>query len=128
MIESQTRALFARNPWNAAFRNQVAFMDMLGLQSHWTGDRREFLGRRMVTVTTAEEDPRLTLAGVDELAREPYRLTLAVDTQTISVERVVVALLDRFGIRDLMIENPPLEEVIKAIYRDGAKARETVPA
>jgi len=42
---------------------------------------------------------------VEELAREPYRLTLAVDTQTISVERVVVALLDRFGIRDLMIEN-----------------------
>jgi len=75
----------------------------------------------MVTVTTAEEDPRLTLAGVEELAREPYRLTLAVDTQTISVERVVVALLDRFGIRDLMIENPPLEEVIKAIYRTAPR-------
>jgi ABC-2 type transport system ATP-binding protein len=90
--------------------------------------RREFLGRRMVTVTTAEETPRLELPGVEEVAREPYRLTLAVDTQAVSVERVVVALLDRFGIRDLMIENPPLEEVIKAIYRDSARAREKIPA
>jgi ABC-2 type transport system ATP-binding protein len=92
--------------------------------------RREFLGRRMITVATAEESPRLQLVGVEELAREPYRLTLAVDTTAVSVERVVAALLDRYGISDLMIENPPLEEVIKAIYRDSARARvrEQVPA
>jgi cyclic beta-1,2-glucan synthetase len=44
-IDPGTRALFARNPWNADFREQVAFLDMRGIQSHWTGDRREFLGR-----------------------------------------------------------------------------------
>ena len=100
----------------------------LVMDSSLTDLRREFLGRRVVTVTTAEEEPRLALAGVEELAREPYRLTLAVDTGAVSVERVVVALLDRYGISDLMIENPPLEEVIKAIYRHSARAREKVPA
>lgn len=44
-IDAETRALYARNPWNADFPGQVAFLDMLGQQKSWTGDRREFLGR-----------------------------------------------------------------------------------
>jgi cyclic beta-1,2-glucan synthetase len=44
-FDAQTGALFARNPWNAAFGARVAFADLGGRQSAWTGDRREFLGR-----------------------------------------------------------------------------------
>ncbi|MDF3019655.1 MAG: glycosyl transferase [Steroidobacteraceae bacterium] len=43
-IDEITRAIFARNPWNTAFPG-VAFADLHGLQTEWTGDRREFLGR-----------------------------------------------------------------------------------
>ena len=44
-IEPETGALLARNPWNAAFGSRVAFADLAGRQTNWTGDRREFLGR-----------------------------------------------------------------------------------
>jgi cyclic beta-1,2-glucan synthetase len=44
-IDPETGALFARNPWNAAFGSRVAFADLAGRQSDWTGDRREFIGR-----------------------------------------------------------------------------------
>lgn len=44
-IDAATGALFARNPWGAAFGGRVAFLDMAGAQTDWTGDRREFLGR-----------------------------------------------------------------------------------
>jgi cyclic beta-1,2-glucan synthetase len=44
-VDTSTRALLARNPWNAEFGHRIAFMDMAGVQSAWTGDRREFLGR-----------------------------------------------------------------------------------
>jgi cyclic beta-1,2-glucan synthetase len=44
-IEPETGALLARNPWNAAFGSRVAFADLAGRQTTWTGDRREFLGR-----------------------------------------------------------------------------------
>jgi cyclic beta-1,2-glucan synthetase len=44
-IDAQTGALFARNPWNAAFGGRVAFLDLAGQQSGWTADRREFIGR-----------------------------------------------------------------------------------
>ncbi len=44
-IDAETRALFAHNPHSAEFAARVAFMDIGGRQSSWTGDRREFLGR-----------------------------------------------------------------------------------
>ena len=43
-IDEQTRAMFARNPWRTQSGEQIAFADMAGQQTGWTGDRREFLG------------------------------------------------------------------------------------
>jgi cyclic beta-1,2-glucan synthetase len=44
-IDPQTGALLARNPWNIVFGERVAFADLAGRQTSWTGDRREFIGR-----------------------------------------------------------------------------------
>ena len=44
-IDPQTGAMFARNPWSDPFGARVAFADLKGRQSAWTGDRTEFLGR-----------------------------------------------------------------------------------
>ena len=44
-IDAATGAMFARNPWNMGFGSRVAFVDLRGAQTDWTGDRREFIGR-----------------------------------------------------------------------------------
>jgi cyclic beta-1,2-glucan synthetase len=44
-IDAETGAFTARNPWRTAFGPRLAFVDMGGRQTEWTGDRREFLGR-----------------------------------------------------------------------------------
>jgi cyclic beta-1,2-glucan synthetase len=44
-IDSATGAMFARNAWNREFANRIAFADLCGRQTSWTGDRLEFLGR-----------------------------------------------------------------------------------
>jgi cyclic beta-1,2-glucan synthetase len=44
-LDSATGAIFARNPWNGEFADRIAFADLGGLQTSWTGDRLEFLGR-----------------------------------------------------------------------------------
>jgi cyclic beta-1,2-glucan synthetase len=44
-MDPATGAMFARNGWNPDFGTRVAFIDLGGRQSSWTGDRREFIGR-----------------------------------------------------------------------------------
>ncbi len=44
-MDSETGAMFARNPWSRAFGAQVAFLDLSGKQTEWSGDRQEFIGR-----------------------------------------------------------------------------------
>ena len=43
-LDPVTNAIFMRNPWNVSGGDNIAFADLGGLQSSWTGDRREFLG------------------------------------------------------------------------------------
>lgn len=44
-VDAETGALMARNPWSIPFSGRVAFADLGGRQTAWTGDRTEFLGR-----------------------------------------------------------------------------------
>ncbi len=79
--------------------------------------RREFLKTRTIVLATDEEHPRLEFPGIATVATEPYRLTLAIDLAVTPIERAVEAALARLSLRDIVIENPPLEAVIAAIYR-----------
>ena len=44
-LDEATGALFARNAWTVDFPGRVAFLDLAGKQTAWTGDRTEILGR-----------------------------------------------------------------------------------
>jgi cyclic beta-1,2-glucan glucanotransferase len=44
-IDPATGAMFALNSWSQDFGSRVAFADLGGAQTAWTGDRTEFLGR-----------------------------------------------------------------------------------
>ncbi len=44
-VDKSTGALFATNPMHVLFGPRIAFIDLGGRQTEWTGDRREFIGR-----------------------------------------------------------------------------------
>ncbi|MDD1616957.1 MAG: phosphorylase, partial [Methylococcaceae bacterium] len=44
-LDPITGALFAYNPWDVEFGQRIAFVDLLGQQTSWTGNRAEFIGR-----------------------------------------------------------------------------------
>ena len=44
-LDQPSGALFARSVWNGEFGGRIAFADLAGKQTSYTGDRAEFLGR-----------------------------------------------------------------------------------
>jgi len=82
--------------------------------------KREYLQHRSIVVIADEESPSLELPGVKTTSDGPYRLMIDVDVRVTSIEQVIAATLRKLRIRDLVIENPPLEEIVKAIYRKTA--------
>ncbi len=62
-VDAQTGALFARNAWEGEFGGRVAFSDLAGRQTSWTGDRSEFLGRNGAPERPAALDRSVSLSG-----------------------------------------------------------------
>ncbi|MEP7096392.1 MAG: glycosyl hydrolase family 65 protein [Dokdonella sp.] len=69
-MDQATGAMFARNSWNADFGTRIAFADLGGLQTSFTGDRADFLGRNgaldwPAALARGEPLSGLTGAGLD---------------------------------------------------------------
>jgi len=62
-LDSETGALLARNPWDAAFGARIAFADLAGRQTQHTADRGEFLGRHGTLAMPAALAGQIPLSG-----------------------------------------------------------------
>ena len=85
-IDPDTGAMFARNPWNAAFGSRVAFADLAGRQTDWTGDRQEFIGRNGTLESPAALGGKAPLsnkvgAGLDPCAALRQSIVLPPNTR-----------------------------------------------
>ena len=91
-LDTETGAIFARNSWNAEFANRVAFADLRNIQTSWTCDRLEFLGRNgsfdhPASVERGQELSRRAGPGLDPCAALQTTFELGLG------ERVEVVLL-----------------------------------
>ncbi|MFJ2992465.1 GH36-type glycosyl hydrolase domain-containing protein [Pandoraea sp. NPDC087047] len=81
-MDAVTGAMFATNAWNADFGARIAFIDWLGEQTRWTGDRTEFIGRNGDLAHPAALMPDVLLsnttgAGMDPCGALLTQITLA---------------------------------------------------
>ncbi len=70
-IDDETGAMLVRNPWSLAFPGRVAFVDLGGRQTAWTGDRTEFLGRKGTLAAPAALVGKLPLSGATGAGLDP---------------------------------------------------------
>ena len=68
--DSETGALFSRNPYNTEFPDRVVFLDTDEAVKTFTGDRTEFIGRNH-TLENPEGMLRLKLSNKIRVGRDP---------------------------------------------------------
>ncbi len=83
--------------------------------------RREYIQRKLLTLRTAEERVTIELPGVRVVRQSPHLTELEVDVTVTAVEVVVQAALEASRLHDLTVEDPPMEEIIQAIYADAER-------
>jgi ABC-2 type transport system ATP-binding protein len=87
--------------------------------------KRDFLRTRVIQLTFAEPTPGVVVEGASVRQSDPHRATLEVDLDKTPIESVVAQAFARYPIADIAVAEPPMEEIIAAIY--GQRAAE-VPA
>jgi len=94
----------------------------------WDGSiadlRRRHVKSKRITIWSESEHLTLDLPGVRVLAARPYYMEVELEPGTTPVGAVVDAASRQGVLHDLAIEDTPLDEIIRSVYRD-AEARST---
>src|SRR5687768_12510853 len=82
--------------------------------------KRRYLRSRRITLVTAAEHVDLPAAiGARLISAVPHRTTVEIDAGDAAVGALVDAVLRQTTLRDLMIDDPPMDEIIRSIYRNA---------
>ena len=69
------------------------------------------------------QDPQATVVN-----REGGRVTLSFDPGVVTAAELIRRITEKHAIRDLFVENPPIEEVIARIYQEDLTIQTTSPS
>jgi ABC-2 type transport system ATP-binding protein len=145
-LDVTAKALIRELLWSESEREQVTLL----LTSHDTGDmervctraivihrgrllwdgpiaalRRSYLKGKRVTLWSEAEHLELTLPGVRVLSSASYRTELEIALEITTLGQLVDAALRQAPIRDMAIEDAPLDDVIRALYASAEGPRVT---
>jgi ABC-2 type transport system ATP-binding protein len=83
-----------------------------------TALKQRFLRNKRIKLQLLEPWPDAALpAGVTRVREELYAIELDVDTERQPIEGAIAAVVQRGGVADITIEDPPLESIIAQMYR-----------
>jgi ABC-2 type transport system ATP-binding protein len=82
--------------------------------------RSGYIRRKRVVLHTAEVHPVLALPGVRVIKQSPHRLELEVELETTPIEALIQAALRVAHVQDITVEDPPMDEIVRALYRSAA--------
>ena len=142
-LDVSAKAMIRELLWTESERERVTLL----LTSHDTGDmervcsraivinhgrllwdgpisalRRSYLKAKRVTLWSDADRLELTLPGVRVLSSGSYRTELDISLDITPLGQLVDAALRQASIRDMAIEDAPLDDVIRALYATASSA------
>jgi ABC-2 type transport system ATP-binding protein len=85
--------------------------------------RRDYMKSREIDLKLGAPyvEGAVAIPGVSVLKAKGYGVKLAIDTAVTPIDAVVGELLRTCTVQDITIQNPPMEEIIAAIYRERSE-------
>jgi len=84
--------------------------------------RAQVTGERWLIVDLHDPSARIEDPAAEVIRREGDRVTLRFDPSTVSTAELVGRVTARHAVRDLLVQHPPIEEIIARLYADRAIA------
>jgi ABC-2 type transport system ATP-binding protein len=84
--------------------------------------KREYLRTRVVQLVFSQPTPSLCVDGATVRQSDPHRATVEVDLRQTPIEAIVSQVMARYPVEDITIAEPPMEDIIAAIYANPEPA------
>jgi ABC-2 type transport system ATP-binding protein len=84
--------------------------------------KQQFLRSKRIELKLLEPALSFSLLGVTVIRQDDYELVVDVDTSVQPIETAVARLISATRVADVSIEDPPLEEIIAAMYARGVSS------
>ncbi|NBO23802.1 MAG: ATP-binding cassette domain-containing protein [Chlamydiae bacterium] len=78
--------------------------------------KREFSHKKTVTLITEAKNFNLNMKGVQVIESEEFRLVCQIDLREVSMDQVIRETLNHTSLKDVTIQDPSMEEIIRALY------------
>lgn len=79
--------------------------------------KKTYIKRKIITLFTDEPRLQLHMPGVNVLENNHHHFKCEVNVENVSVEQVISEALKKTSIKDITIEEPSMEEVIRLLYK-----------
>lgn len=83
--------------------------------------RTGYIKEKVITLAMTDADIDLDISGLRIMEKHPHHLKIAIDTSRTSVEYLLQTAMKKTSLEDITVEDPPTEDIIKAIY-SGVKS------
>ena len=80
--------------------------------------KRKYVKYKMLDVKFDNIAPDFRLPGCKVIEKAKYELKIEVNTRRQSVKSVVDHLIKKYPFEDMIISDPPIEEIIQLIYKE----------
>lgn len=78
--------------------------------------RRNFIKKKLVTLKTDLPEINLQIEGASLIEKSPHLATYEINTSLLSVDKIISAALGICELKDITVQDPPMEEIIQDIY------------
>ncbi len=78
--------------------------------------KKRYSKKKVLTLTTEAEKLSLDLEGVKVLENQSHHFVCEIDLEKTPIDRVIAKTMQQTGLKDVSIEDPSMEEIIRTFY------------